>query len=589
MEGKHWLWLTVLAVVVIVALAVLRPTLPERHSSAPKESSPATKGSLTISMASSNTKEEWLRAAVAAFHTAAHRDKAWQVNGQPVVVEVLKEQIDGKAVDYRSGTMVTDTIQRKITPTILSPGEESWIVKFKKDWQMAHNTVAIRGEAPILVRTPLVVALWQSRAKALGCWPGAGPQCTWSRLQALATDPEGWKLVGFPEWGTFKFGYGYFGESNSGTLGIMAMCMTGVKKTTGLRPADVEAHNACGTAIAHMERAKVHSGKSDVWLLERMVQGGPEYLDAVVTYESNVILTNRKSAPDLREPLVAAYPQDGTMVVGHPFAILDGAPWVTPEHVQAAKLFGQFLLSPEQQQQVLHLGLRPVASQIALGTPIEPSFGANPHATLVPLEVPETLVIERLGEVWHRVKKKAVIGLVFDKSGSMAGEKMGAAIKGAQAFVRFVDLSDMLVWMPFDATVYGGKTRGLKSEIGEQLVEEIGATVASGQTALYDALLTGLRELDTLRQTYQDTVRYGIVVLSDGQDTHSQQGLTVVEERLRPQEQDPRGVQIHTICIGKDCDEPVLKRIAAAAHGKFWKGQTSADMVKVYRDIAAHY
>src|SRR2546422_10821422 len=41
---------------------------------------------------------------------------------------------------------------------------------------------------------------------------------------------------------------------------------------------------------------------------------------------------------------------------------------------------------------------------------------------------------------------------------------------------------------------------------------------------------------------------YGMVILSDGDDTSSRTTLTMVEARLRPQETDAHGLQIHTIC-----------------------------------------
>jgi Ca-activated chloride channel family protein len=440
----------VVAIVAVVVIRTLNPSPPPGQTS----QAPLPRGAITISIASSNTKEDWLREAIRAFNDASKTNQDLHVNGKPVVVEVLKEVSDGRSKDYRSGPMVADTVAQKIKPTILSPGEESWILKFTQDWQIAHNTTPMRGEAPVLVRTPLVLAMWMSRAKALGCWPTLASDCTWERIGALAASAEGWKLLGHPEWGKFKFGYGYFGESSSGTLGVIAMCMAGVKKTKALELADIQVDNGCGTVIAGVESAKVHSGKDSGWLLRRMLTGGPEYLDAVIAYESNVILTNQKHAQELREPLVAVYPQDGTVLVGHPFAILDGAPWVSADHVQAAKLFETFLLSSAQQQAVLTLGFRPADSTVLLAPPIEQSLGANPQATLMTLEVPETLVIERIGEVWRRVKKKAIIAMPFDKSGSMSSEgKIGAAIKGAQEFVRSMDLGDQLLWLPFDATV----------------------------------------------------------------------------------------------------------------------------------------
>ena len=420
---------------------------------------------LAISIASSNTKETWLHQAVDAFNASKV-----QVSGKPVFVTILQEVVDGKNVDYRSGTMVSDTLADRIEPTILSPGDTSWLSKLEHDWAAAKGGDPISAtNSPIIARTPLVVAMWQSRATALGCWPTPGPTCTWARLRALATAPDGWGSAGHPEWKRFKFGYGYFGESNSGTLAITAMCSVGLGKTTGLTVADIDPANGCGQFVNQIERAKVHSGKSDVWLLDQMTGGGPEYLDGVVTYESNVIARNKAAGATLREPLVSVYPQDGTVVAGHPFAILDGASWVTPEQAQAAATFRDFLLSKDQQTKLLDLGLRPADPAVPLTSPIDPSLGANPAANLVPVQVPDTLVLDRIGEVWHQVRKHAAIAIVFDKSGSMADNgKITYAVKGAQEFVRRMEPTDTLLWMPFDNDVYA-PVSGLESQIGEQL------------------------------------------------------------------------------------------------------------------------
>ncbi|MEI7745594.1 MAG: substrate-binding domain-containing protein, partial [Chloroflexota bacterium] len=361
--------------------------------STPTAAAPA--NAVRISIASSNTKEKWLHAAVEAFNAASASDATLQVGGHPVFVDILQETIDGKAVDYRSGTMVSDTLAGKIKPTVISPGEESWIAKFTREYGAANNGAKpIKAASnPLVVRTPLVIAMWASRAKALGCWPTPGPDCTWKALRTLAVNPAGWGAYQHPEWRKFRFGYGYFGESNSGTLAVLAMCMSGLDKTSGLTVPDVEPANGCGQFISDIEKAKVHSGKSDTWLIEKMTTGGPEYLDGVVTYESNVIATNLKSAADLREPLVSVYPQDGTIVVGHPYAILDGTPWVDADQAAAAVLLRDYLLSPAQQGKLADYGLRPADLAAKPASPIDASHGANPDANIVALSVPETLVI----------------------------------------------------------------------------------------------------------------------------------------------------------------------------------------------------
>jgi Ca-activated chloride channel family protein len=226
---------------------------------------------------------------------------------------------------------------------------------------------------------------------------------------------------------------------------------------------------------------------------------------------------------------------------------------------------------------------------VRLGAPLEPAFGANPDATLIGIGLPEPLVIDRVVEVWHQLRKPAAIALVLDKSGSMAGGKLGAAIAGARAFLDRMGGVDWIYWLPFDSRLYPG-VRGPKSEIGEQLAQDVGAATAGGGTALYDAILAADEALQDLRREQGDRYRYGIVVLSDGQDTSSRASLAQVYARFQPSEVDPGGVQIHTIALGSDADRAVLTRIANnSAHGKFWTGDNSAEMVALYQAIATYY
>jgi Ca-activated chloride channel homolog len=537
-----------------------------------------------ISIASSSNKGEWIDQAIASFNAASEKQADFQLNGKPVVVTAI---LEGKE-HYRSGTMVTDILSGKIKPVIASPAEDSWILKLKKEWHALNSKQLITKTVPGVARTPLVIAMWDSRARALDCWPSPKPLCSWDTVRSLASSPDGWKRFGRPDWGKFKIGYGYVGESNSGTLTSAILCMRGLGKTSGLTLNDVSATNGCGQMISDVEKAKVHSGRRSAWLLDRMRSGGPEYLDAIITNEQEVIEFNH-NREGLREPMVSAYLQDGTVVITHPFAILDGAPWVSAEQLKGAEIFQRYLLSTEQQTLLVKNGLRPANAQAPLGPPIETAFGANPTANLTLIEVPETLVFDRVREVWHEVKKHARIAIVFDKSSSMSGEKISYAVKGAQEFVTAMDTKDWLAWFAFDDQVYP-LSHGYKSSIGENLLSAIRSTTAGGGTALYDAVSKAFDVIAEDRQKIGDGVRYGIVILSDGQDTSSKSStLTLLESKLKPSEGDPTGIQIHTIGIGGDSDEQVLKKIANLAHGRYWKVETPADVVEVYKEIATYY
>ena len=136
----------------------------------------------------------------------------------------------------------------------------------------------------------------------------------------------------------------------------------------------------------------------------RVSENGPAFLDAATTHEKKVIELNKEFGPELPEPIVAVYPQDGTIVPTHAFAILDGAPWVEPEQAKAANVFLQFLLSDQQQRRLLSHGLRPAYPDASLGPPIDDRNGANPQANLAPIEVPEPQVILDIVELWEEIR-----------------------------------------------------------------------------------------------------------------------------------------------------------------------------------------
>ncbi len=365
---------------------------------------------INITLANSSVKKEWIDWAIQDFNAASKTDQNLQLkgrplalNGTPIKVEVIFEEIGpGLRDHYRSGTMIRDILDSKIKPTIASPAERSWVLNLKETWP--GGEAIMKGEAPDLVRTPLVIAMWESRATALGCWPRAGPDCTWRRLRTLGTSPDGWGTLGHPEWGRWKFGYGHVGRSNSATFTQALNCFSGLHKTSGLTVDEVRIGTGCGQAMLDVNRAApiIHEKSETVctWLRER----GPSFLDGCTSYEKEIIENNLIYGPTLPEPIVAVYPQDGTIVATHPFAVLDGAPWVTSEQAEAAAVFLRFLLSDQQQSRLKGHGFRPTDPDLLLGPPIDPINGANPRANLVVVEVPGTEVIDAVVQLWTCIR-----------------------------------------------------------------------------------------------------------------------------------------------------------------------------------------
>ena len=159
-------------------------------------------GAVEISIASSSSKQEWLDEVIQLFNDQSKVERALQLRrnslqvfGRPIKVTVVKEEIEpGKFEHYRSGTMIMDLLDGTIKPTIASPADATWLEKIAKDWpdSVAHRSSGVSprimtADGEDLLRTPLVLAMWESRARALDCWPEAGAGCTWKAIVELAS------------------------------------------------------------------------------------------------------------------------------------------------------------------------------------------------------------------------------------------------------------------------------------------------------------------------------------------------------------------------------------------------------------------
>ena len=182
----------------------------------------------------------------------------------------------------------------------------------------------------------------------------------------------------------------------------MLVCLTGLEDPDTAKPEDVNASSGCGQAITNLEKADIVADVSSSRILRAMREEGPGYLDAVPTYEAEVVEINQVWGKVLPEPLVSVYPHDGTTASTHPFAVLDGAPWVSKEQADAAKVFRQFLLEPAQQARLVRRGLRPIISEVPIVAPIDPNHGAEPATTLLYPEITQTM-LDRLVGAWEAV------------------------------------------------------------------------------------------------------------------------------------------------------------------------------------------
>ena len=290
-------------------------------------------------------------------------------------------------------------------------------------WREKYARPLTEGEPHDLVLSPVVIAMWQPMAEALG-WPDE--PIGWSDISQLAISEEGWAEYGYPEWGVFKFGHTHPGFSNSGLVSVIAEAYAGAGKQRGLALEDLH-EAAVAEFMQHVESSIIHYGSSTGFFAERMFERGPSYLSAAVLYENLIVEQERKrlAGESSQIPVVAIYPKEGTFWTNNPYILLN-APWVTEAEKEAAQKFEAFLLDESQQEQAIALGFRSADPAIPLTDPLNAAHGVAPDQPQTILEIPSADVVQEVSSAWRQVKRPVDLILVVDTSGSMGGDKIAA-------------------------------------------------------------------------------------------------------------------------------------------------------------------
>jgi Ca-activated chloride channel homolog len=524
-----------------------------------------------VSVVYGSEKRAWLEAMVEEFN----RQGVQTPEGRPIQVSLRP---------MGSNDSLRQILDGSIQPTVWSPASGILIPVANARWREQGQNEELVGEAPPLVLSPVVIAMWEPMARALG-WPAR--QLGWADLAELATSERGWEAYGFPEWGQFKFGHTHPDYSNSGVTSILAMAYAATGKTRDLSPEDVR-RPATGEFISAVERGVIHYGESTGFFADQMFSRGPGYLSATVLYENLVVDSyNRERYPLVSTPVVAIYPHEGTFWSDHPYAILN-APWVTSEQRAGAQAFREFLLARPQQERALQFGFRPADPSIPVGEPITPANGVDPLQPNTLLEVPPVATIDAVQSLWVSNKKRVDVMVVLDISGSMQEEgRLEQAKQALRDFITQLDDED-----GFGLTIFSNDAAVLSpiSPLGpkrREMLDRVGGLFSGGNTRLVD---TVIEAYDTLSAETPGTRIRSLVVLSDGADNRS--GPDSVGRLLVKLRGDETGTSIKVFTIaygtGTDINIDLLREIAEASGAKNF--QAAPDRIQqVYREIATFF
>ena len=560
----------VLAISFIAVCAVMLLRQPDKPVVAPGQptagqaQAPLPANALEICIVSGFTKKTWLDQAVAAYN-AQHET----VDGRTVVV---------KASYANSGDALRSIQDGSLKPELWSPADGSWF-KQANDWSRGQSNRELFPTSAPLVHVPLVIAMWEPMARALG-WP---QPIGWADLAKLSTDEQGWARYGHPEWGRFTWGHCH-PDSASGFQTMVCMIYAITGKTTGLTVADLKDPTVLAR-LGALEASVEHYGMSSRWIDEFMRSKGPAYLSAAAQYENNVIEGNLASGGK-PWPLVAIYPKEGTIYNDNPIATA-AADWVTDAERLAAERFTAFLLSPAQQRAAVEKGLRPTGSNAAPGGPFNVANGVAEVLPAIPaFDIPGEAILNRVRDLWFETKKPASVTLVLDTSGSMKGEPLEKAKAGAIGFLDQMYPKDEVEIIAFSDRIVPLNDMAQVGSVREQLRERINGLFSNGGTRLYDVTEQALKRIAQRR--IKDARRhYGIVLLTDGKDEGSSLKRQDLIDML-PRDDAPAVVKIFTIAYGQDIDKNVLREFANRTNARMYES-TAKNIVQVYSELVANF
>ncbi len=536
----------------------------------PTSAAPA--GSVAIEISSSNTKEDWMNAVVEQFNKEQHKTAA----GEIIFVTVKHVTSGGSQKAILDGTS---------KPVVWSPGDQSWIDEANQVWKDRNGKPLIPDACKPTVLAPIGFAMWRPMAEALG-WPDK--PISWDDIVRLSADPQGWASVGHPEWGQFKFGHTHPDYSNAGLLSLTALAYSITGKTTDLTTDEIYSQTV-EDAFRGVEQNTYHYGLQSRPLMQILAQRGPDYLHAVTTSEAETLKANAEFGKTMVYPLVFIFPAKGTFWSEQPYCVLD-ADWVSDTQKEAAKVFQDYILDKKQQEMAITYYLRPVDESVPLHAPLTLDNGTDPRVTRssVPsLQSPTAAIASAVKDVFHKTKKKATIVMLLDTSGSMEGEKIKNAVASSINFVKRLDPNDEIFVITFSGQVVelGG---GRAGDIAEDLVKSLSGLYASGKTPLYDSVCTAMDKINAVQAQHNannERRLYGIVLLSDGQDTSSTLSANQMFNCL-PSGEDASGTKVFTIAYGDDADKDLLLRIANRTNGKTFTGDPTT-IETIYNAISA--
>jgi len=272
-------------------------------------------------------------------------------------------------------------------PVAWSPASSIWIPYMNTKWRnvtSADYDVALDWVP--LVLSPVVLASWGSISEQYNVEG-------FMDLYQLVEDNV-----------TFNYGHPDPLLSNGGTMTVILE----FAEAAGKKPEDLSVEDLKNETVIEIVKAieskSIRYGKSTGFFGAWAADYGPDAIQFFGIYENVVLDNSLRAFQKWDDPLVALYPESGTLMADHPFVILNGT-WVDPWQRIAAGYYLFFLLQPENQELAEEHGFRPAISSVPLDEELFNPLNGVQYEINVPILKPlKGEVMEAIFTAWVRVR-----------------------------------------------------------------------------------------------------------------------------------------------------------------------------------------
>jgi Ca-activated chloride channel homolog len=187
------------------------------------------------------------------------------------------------------------------------------------------------------------------------------------------------------------------------------------------------------------------------------------------------------------------------------------------------------------------------------------------------------LSLKSLAAADRRKRPPINVALVIDRSGSMSGDRIAAAKKGAHVALERLSGDDIAALVSYNHEVSVDRSAakiGSKRDAIERAIDELSA---SGTTALYAGVKEGGEQVKAFRSDMQVN---RVVLLSDGLANVGPSTPGDLAELGR--ELAGKGISVSTIGLGLEYNEDLMQRLAAASDGNHAFVERPSDLAEVF-------